>query len=47
MILIVREKSIKIWAGQGKSWKVREFFSRKQKGQGKSGENFNIFCDKF
>ena len=36
----VREKSINIKVGQGKSGKVRELFSLEQKSQGKSGKNF-------
>ena len=36
----VKEKSIKIKVGQGKSGKARERFSIEPEGQGKSGENF-------
>ena len=36
----VREKSIKIRVGQGKSGKARELFPIEPKGQGKSGKNF-------
>ena len=44
MVWKVREKSIRIWAGQGKSG---NFFLESLKVRESEGKILNIFCDKF